>query len=781
MKCKHCQLDFKQDQMIYNDGKYFCCKGCQSVFEILHSNGLDEFYDKLGKQTLNPVNINHNKNTFEQYINTTKEGFSEIYLLIEEIHCAACVWLNEKILIKTDGVIEVDINSVSHKARIVFDEKSISLAQIIQNIENIGYKASVYNPTKYDKKATRVKRDFYAKLIVAIACVMNIMWISVAKYAGFFSGMQGEIKDILHFAEFILCSPVLFYTGSVFYKNAYYAFKTKNINMDVLVISGASLAYIYSLWAMFSRLGEVYFDSVAMIVCFVFIGRYLEVISKKRALDTLDHLKSFLSSKVRIHRAGISEEIDVLDVKIGDILEIKEGDKVLIDGECISGNASLDVSSLSGESLPVDVQNGDVIYSASLVLSGNALYKVNALYKDSKLARIISLLENSSSKKAKIEKMVSKISSYFSPIILTCALFCFLYVLFVLRLDFEEAMVRMVSVLIIACPCALALATPVSSLVAISTALKEKILFKEAEIVEDLSKCDVAVFDKTGVLTKAKLEVKNHHLDESINMDELISFLHLTNHPVAKSILSFLSCKKYQKCNFAKVENFQAKGYKAMLEKDEFIGGNERFLKENGIFLKDFKTTHFIFAKNKKIMAFFELEDTIRENCKDVLKFLKDQNMQIFMLTGDNEYSAKKIASELNITNYKSCCMPEDKMKEVIKLSQKHSVLMIGDGINDTLALSHAGVGIALKEGSDLAVESSDVILLKNDLLSLKKAILIAKKSYKIIKQNLFFSLLYNATTIPLAFFGLINPLIAAISMSFSSIIVVLNSLRIRK
>ncbi|VEH93568.1 heavy metal translocating P-type ATPase [Campylobacter insulaenigrae] len=766
--------------MIEKNGNYFCCNGCQSVYEILHDSGLEEFYDKLGNQTLNPVEFKYEYKDYQKYITKTKDGLSEIFLLIEDIHCAACVWLNEKILIKSDGVVEVDINSITHKARIVFDENIISLVKIIQNIECIGYKANIYSPTKFEKRAMQTKREFYAKLIVAVACVMNIMWISVAKYAGFFSGMEKETKDILHFAEFLLCTPVIFYTGSIFYKNAYYALKFKNVNMDTLVISGASLAYIYSVWAMFSRSAQVYFDSVAMIMCFVFVGKYLELLSKKRAFDALDHLRSFLSTQIRVLKDDKFQNCDVENVNIGDIIEVKEGDRILIDGVCISGNASLDISSLSGESLPKDVCKDDEIYSASLVLSGSILYECKTLYKDSKLAKIISLLENSSAKKAKIEKIVGQISKYFSPIILSFALVCFLYTFFILNIGFEEAMVRMVSVLIIACPCALALATPVSSLVAISTALKEKILFKEAGVVEDLSKCNIAVFDKTGVLTKAKLEVINSFYDDKLNKNELINFLYLTNHPVAKSILDFLKNDNYQRIEFEKVQNIQAKGYKAYFNQDEFIGGNEKFLQENDIKVQPFNCTHFIFAKNGNILATFELENNIRNDAKELMKFLKEQNLQIYMLTGDNEFAAKKVASILDIQQFQHSCMPEDKLKYILDMNLKNKVLMVGDGVNDTLALSHAAVGVALKEGSALALENSDIILLKNDLQSLKKSMVIAKKTYKIIKQNLAFSLCYNACTIPLAFLGLINPLIAALSMSFSSLVVILNALRIK-
>lgn len=334
MKCEHCRLDYQKSQMIEAKGKFFCCRGCLSVWEILHESGLDEFYERLGNNALKPVSLEFSNKNYDEFITKTKEGFSEIYLMIHGIECSACVWLNERVLTKQEGILELDINHLSHKARIVFDEQSVSLAQILNLIESIGYKASAYDPSKNSKKADLIKREFYSKLIVAIACVMNIMWIAVAKYAGFFSGMDRDIKDILNFAEFILCSPVLFYTGSNFYKSAFKALKMRSLNMDSLVISGASLAYGYSLWAMFFRVGEVYFDSVAMIICFVFIGKYLEMFSKKRALDTVDGLNDFLQNEVLVFNGKDFEPKDVQKVNIGDRILLKSGDKILIDGIC---------------------------------------------------------------------------------------------------------------------------------------------------------------------------------------------------------------------------------------------------------------------------------------------------------------------------------------------------------------------------------------------------------------------------------------------------------------
>ncbi|EAM0684811.1 heavy metal translocating P-type ATPase [Campylobacter jejuni] len=783
MKCEHCKLDYKQAQMIEYKGKIFCCKGCESVWEILHESGLDEFYEKLGNQTLSPVNFQNEMKNYDEFITKTKEGFSEIYLMIHGIECAACVWLNEKILTKQEGILELDINHLNHKARIVFDEQSISLVQILRLIESIGYKASAYDASKASKKADLLKREFYSKLVVAIACVMNIMWIAVAKYAGFFSGMDKDTKDILNFAEFILCSPVLFYTGSHFYKSAFKTLNMHSLNMDVLVISGASLAYVYSLWAMFFRVGEVYFDSVAMIICFVFIGKYLEMFSKKRALDTIDGLNDFLQNEVLVFNGKEFVSKEVQKVCLGDRILLKTGDKILIDGICKSGEMSVDTSSLNGENTPKLIQKEDEIFSACIVLDGSVEYEATKLYKDSKLSQIIQLLELASSKKAKLESLVNSLLAYFSRTVLLIAFICFAFWFFYKEESFEISLVNAIAVLIIACPCALALATPVSNLVALGRALKKHILFKSSSVIEDLSKCDCVVFDKTGILTKIELELKEVFLDKALDLNELYNFVKLSKHPISQNIVLYLKQKGAKDLNldFKKLSSIQAKGLSAELNEGLLLGGSSKFLQEKGIVAKEFDNTHFIFAKEGKILAFFEFDSVLREGAKELIAYLKKEKKELMILSGDHQKAVEKIAKKLEIQNYQASCLPEDKMKTIENLSKNYKVLFVGDGVNDALALKYASVSMTLREGSDLAIESSDVLLLKNDLLSLKKAIKLSKNTFKIIKQNLAFSLFYNACTIPLAFLGMINPLFAAISMSFSSIIVVLNALRIKE
>ena len=818
--------------MLVSGGKHFCCKGCQAVYELIQSKELGDFYERLGKNTLSPLNFdlnsakglnlnensalhsrenlnlsinsnlnstktpnsnensalnpaqNLNFNSFETFVRKNEEGFGELNLIINGIHCSACVWLNEKILISEEGVLEASVNPITRKARVVFDTESIKAWQIVALIHAIGYTASAYDPLKAEQKAVATKREFYSKLVVGVGCVMNVMWIAVAKYAGLFSGISAEAKDILNFAEFILASPVLFYTGFEFYKGAYYALKNRQVSMDFLVIFGSSLAYIYSVWAMFSRAGEVYFDSVAMIICFVFVGKYLEILTKKQATDTMDSLNDFLRGEILVYDGEKFAPKEPYAVRVGDRILLKAGDKVLIDGICESGEASIDSSSLSGENEPLLINAGKCVNSACVVLDGSIIYKASKPYKDSKLSQIISLLELSQSKKPKIQALAERVAVYFSRTVLFLAFLCFGFWLFVRQSSAELALINAISVLIISCPCALALATPVSNLRALFEALKLRVLFKSASKIEDLAKCNYAVFDKTGVLTSANLTVSRHFLDKNLNLNELFSFISLSNHPVSASIKAFLQdkiAKNTKQFDFSKITELRAKGLAAFCGGLEFIGGKVEFLKERGIEVAEgFENTHFIFAKDGQILAFFEFQSELRSGASELISYLQDLKIPIKMLTGDNEKAAQKIASKLGIKDFVASCLPETKMQIVENLSKKHRVLMVGDGINDILALKNAAVAVSLKEGADLAAQNSDLILLKNDLKALKKAIMLSKKSLVVIKQNIAFSLCYNALTIPLAFAGLINPLIAAASMSASSLVVILNALRIR-
>jgi P-type Cu+ transporter len=803
INCSHCNLEFENEQMIHDaigdKELYFCCKGCQGVYHLLESEGLDSFYDKLGKNSLNPAtNIDANVEKFDldsfetRFIKTTPNGFKQIDLIIDGIHCAACVWLNEKILFNTDGIIEANINFSNYKARIIWDDSKIKLSQIILKIRSIGYDAYPYDANISDEKASKSKRDYFMRIIVAVFGSMNIMMLGVAKYSGFFTGMETDVKNMVHFAEFILTTPVLFYSGWVFFRGGYYGLKNKIINMDFLVASGATLTYFYSMYILFGGVGESYFDSVTMIITFVLVGKYLEVIGKKSAIDTIDKIKSSLPLDAIIIENGVKKSVSVDELKVGDIIELKTGEIAPVDGMVISGNASFDESSITGESMPVYKSINDPIYSGTINTNSLIRYEVQKDFSNSTISSFVTLIEDSLTSKSDIEKKANEISKSFSATILTLAFLTFLgWFFFTPELfyateagRFETAFIVMISVIVIACPCALSLATPIASLVGISELARHKLVFKESKFLETMAKANVLVLDKTGTITQGKLKVTKSSVDK-IDINLLYSMVSSSNHLVSSAIKSYME-ENYENLKCYDLKDYQtidAKGMFATYDDIELIGGNSAMLNDYSIETpqnEDF--TVFYFAINNLLVATFYLQDLLKNDALASFESLKKFNLEIIMLTGDNEKVAKNIAQSVGISNYHANLTPVQKGEFITNLkNQGKIVVMAGDGVNDALALSKSDIAIAMGNGADISIATSDVVILDDSLRGLVKCFEISHKTYKLIKQNLTISLVYNAITIPIAMAGYVIPLVAALSMSLSSLLVVGNSLRIKR
>ena len=806
IKCDHCHLTYSSDIMIKEDKLYFCCKGCQGVYHLLKDEKLDSFYDKLANKTISPPlqnkeDIKHfdTKNYQDTFVSKTKEGFYQIDLIIEGIHCAACIWLNEKILFSTIGVIEANINFSNNKARIIWNDEKIKLSQIISKIRSIGYNAYAYDASIVNLQAIKSKREYFIKMMVAVFVSLNMMMLGVAKYTGFFTGISADIRHYIHIGEFILATPVLFYSGFIFYKGAYYGLKNRILNMDFLVSSGATLTYIYSLFILFGAKGESYFDSVAMIITFVLVGKYLEVIGKKTALDTLDKIKSSIPLEATVIKNNKKIQTILNNINVGDIIELTSGDKVCLDGVIISGQSSFDESSLSGEVNAVYKQINDTVLSSTINNEGLIRYKVTKTYDKSTLNSIVTLLEDSLNSKPPIQYKANEISKNFTVSILLLSIATFLIWYFLglnLGFDyagassFEKSFIVSISVIIIACPCALALATPIASLIGISQLAKKDLLFKEAKFIETLAKTDTLVLDKTGTLTKGKLSIKRFNIrDHNIHkLNLLYSLLTSSKHPISTSIKEFLNQKySLENKNIYDIKTIQAKGLQAKYKNIDgkifnILGGNSALLKQNHInFTFETTSSVYIFVINNKVIATFELEDEIKEGANSFIEQIKKYNIDIIMLTGDNKKVAKKVANKIGINKYVAELDPMQKASYIKELKKDAKiVVMVGDGINDSIALANADLAVAMGNASDISISVSDLIVLNNSLKSLKYAFIISRKTYKLIKQNLAISLVYNAITIPLAMAGLVIPLVAALSMSLSSLLVVANSIRIK-
>ncbi len=798
VKCTHCHLEFDEKVMIKEPEekdnfskeslasptaiRYFCCNGCQGVYHLLSDDGLDSFYEKVGNNTLDkPLAVGEDSSNFDmesfaqRYIKPTKDGFSRVDLIIEGIHCAACIWLNEKVLDDTDGILEASINFTNNKAKIIWDEDTIKLSEIINKIRSIGYNAYPYDKSENEKKATANKRDYFLRMSIAIFASMNIMMIDVAKYTGFFTGMKAEVLDMIHFAEFLFATPVLFYSGWIFYRGAYFGLKNKLLNMDFLVASGATLTYIYSLFVLFGGAGHSYFDSVAMIITFVLVGKYLEVLGKKGAVDAMDSIKANIPLEATIIVDGGKKVVSLDEINIGDIIEVKNGEQASVDGEVMTGKTTFDESSLTGESKPILKEIGCKIYSGTINTDQVIRYTALKNYANSTLNNIVELLEDSLSSKPKIEDTTNDLSKYFSIVILAIAIASFSGWYFY-NGEFEKSLIIAISVIVIACPCALALATPIASLIGVSWLAREGLLFKEAKFIEVFANATTVVLDKTGTITNGKLKVINQELnlkDEELNL--LYSLVDSSTHPVSVSVKKYLE-KNYNPIHLdlENIEQLPAVGLKAKYQDKIIFGGRL----DSDV---DCENTVYNFMIDDKTITVLELVDTIRDDAKQTINYLKSQGLKVIMCSGDNKKIVEKIALEVGIEEYKYRMSPIDKANFINELKENGNiVVMAGDGINDALALSRADISIAMGNGADVAIAISDVVILNDNLSGLEKSIYISKRTFNFIKQNLAISLIYNIITVPIAVMGYVIPLVAALSMSLSSLLVVGNSARIR-
>ena len=801
VKCTHCQLEFDETVMIREENNpdvYFCCNGCQGVYHLLKDDGLDSFYEKMGNSSIAPpLQVESDSSSFDmesfrqRYIKTTEEGFSSVDLVIEGIHCAACIWLNEKVLADKEGIVEASINFTNNKAKIIWDEETIALSKVIDTIRSIGYNAYPYDRSKEDIKATKNKKDYFMRMAIAVFASMNIMMIDVAKYAGFFTGMKEETLHLVHVAEFIFSTPVLFYSGWIFFKGAYFGLKNRIVNMDLLVSAGATLTYIYSLYVLFGGAGHSYFDSVAMIITFVLVGKYLEVIGKKNAVDTMDKIRSQVPHEATIVKDGIKTVVPLDKIEVGDILEVKTGEKATVDGVLIGSSndfiGTFDESSLSGESLPVEKRAGDSVYSGTINSGQVVRYTATKNYANSTLNSMVTLLEDALASKPQIEDTTNELSKYFSITILLLAVATFAGWYFY-NGDFENALIIAISVIVIACPCALALATPIASLIGISWAAEKGLLFKEAKFIETFSKADTIILDKTGTITEGKLTVKR--VIGEISTEQLPLLYALSDsstHPVSQAIKNHLESEAFAPnrtiIELENIEQVQGKGLKAKYKDMMLLGGNSELLKENQIESNlESDYTLYNFAIDGKIIASFELEDGIKEGAKELIVYLNSIDVEPIMATGDHNRVAQRVADEVGIKSYQSSLSPTDKANYISKLKKKGKrVVMVGDGINDALALSKADVAIAMGNGADVALAVSDVVILNNSLKAIEESFMISRRTFQFIKQNLGLSLVYNILTIPIAMAGYVIPLVAALSMSLSSLMVVGNSMRIKR
>ncbi len=803
-KCLHCQQEITNQ----NTEHSFCSSKCEHIYNFLKNQNLDSFYIKRSQHKSSKIGNTPtsqiDSKTFdseafrEEFITTTKDGYHKCTFYIEGISCFACVWLNENALLKQDGIIEADINTTYNTANITYDESIIKPSTIVDTIRAIGYEAYAYTNDVAIQAIQEQKQDYLSKLWVAFFGVFNVMMIDVAKYSGLLSFMDEGSKFAMHMGEFVLASLVIFYSGATFAKKAYAGLKNRVVNMEFLVYLGAMLSYIYSLWVMFGvgeRLyfdnfiskynNETYFDSCIMIIAFVLLGRYLELLAKQKSSKLLSNIAS-MPAMVNVQKDNnhIAPTLPRL-IREGDLISIEPNERLVIDGVITKGGGYFDASVVNGESKGVLKKVGDRVVSGYTLINiddsehKTIVYKATTTAKNSFLGKLSCLLQDKDILKHHYEDMVAIVASYFTITILLLALCAFLFWGYFDNL--HTALIIAISVIVISCPCSLALAIPISSIVALNSLVGSNIICKKTSVLDKLSKSKYFVFDKTNTLTNGDFKVISCDIDKKY-MPFIYALCSKSNHVISQAVVRYieLNYPNIDQKSIASFEQIASRGISAKIDSKEFVLGNKEYLKTCNIRCSEINTNASLcyIGVDGAYIGHFKLADHLKNEAIEVINKLKQRDVKCIILSGDNQKATKNIADILNI-EYKANMSVEDK-QAFIKAKRKDAqvVTMVGDGLNDVLALNESDISVSFASSENMTVQSSEILLNNTNLSNIISLIDISQIYTKTIKQNLALSFGYNLTLIPVALMGYIVPVVAAICMSISSLLVVLNSIR---
>jgi len=720
-------------------------------------------------------------------------------LKISGMTCAACAAKIEKKLSKQEGVENANVNLLAEKATFDYDDKKVKIKDIIKVVEDLGYgavKEEDTNPDtdkeKREKEIKRLKIELIISVILSLPLILAMLTM-----------MMGVNVELLYnpYFQLIVATPVQFIIGFRFYKGAYYAIKSKSPNMDVLVVMGTSAAYLYSVYNMlYQEVGhgmmkDLYFEASSIIITLILLGKYLEAIAKGKTSEAIKKLMGLQAKTARVIRDGTEQDILIEDVVVGDIIVVRPGEKIPVDGKIIEGNSSVDESMITGESMPTGKKVGDIVIGATINKYGTFKFETTKIGRETMLAQIIKMVEDAQGSKAPIQKIADKVSGIFVPIVLLVALATFLIWYFIVG-NFTMGLVSAVAVLVIACPCALGLATPTAIMVGTGKGAENGILIKGGEHLETAYKLNAIVLDKTGTITKGEPEVTDIVKLGVLDENEILMLASVaekkSEHPLGVAIYEKGKKDLGDILDPDKFEAVPGKGIIAEINGKTISIGTRKLMLQSNINvdsvqqkLIDLETegkTAMLLSVDNKLEGIIAVADTLKENSKEAIEQLKKMGIEVFMITGDNKTTAAAIASQVNIQNVLAEVLPENKADEVEKLKSQGKVVgMVGDGINDAPALATADIGMAIGTGTDVAIEAADITLMRGDLKSIVTAIKLSRKTMDKIKQNLFWAFIYNIIGIPFAAFGGLNPIIAGAAMAFSSVSVVTNSLSLKR
>ncbi len=805
LRCDHCLLDIPESKAIIDEingqRRVFCCRGCQGIYRLLSDENLLEFYEKRSKDWIKgppPEEEVHDVSAFKKDI-IKNDGIAELDIAIDGIRCASCIWLIERFLEKMDGIEYVRINYATHRGRIRWREDRTDIEEIIKRIRSIGYIPRPFTMRSYVEALREAKRDLLIRFGTASFFSMQLMMYSIALYAGYFQGIEEMTKLILQIIALLLATPVIFYSGMPFLKGAISGLKRLNFNMDVLITLGAVSAYIYSVFQIPAG-GEVYFDTSAMIVTLILLGRYIETGARGKASDVITRLISLAPVEARrVKGEQVVESVPIGSLKEGDMVEVRPGERIPIDGVVIEGSSEVDESMLTGESRPVFKRPGNEVFCGTQNLYGSIIFRVLRTVEDTVLSRIIKTVEDIQSTKPPVQALADRVVGIFVPSILILSIVTGIG-WFIYRGSLTPAVMNSISVLVIACPCALGLATPLAILAGTGLLASKGIVIKKIEAIERLKEIDTVILDKTGTLTEGKAEIVSFKSfgitgDEALRLAS--SLEKHSEHTIGKAIIDYAGDIMHYDVNDFKAT--PGRGVKGRVNGRSVILGNRSFVESEGVDVEDILppglpswisshegsgNTVVYLSVDGELKGIFVLSDKPRKEAQEAVRMLQKGGYRVGIITGDNYPSALAVAMSTGVPEKEVLAGKDPLQKaEAIRAIQKDNrhVIMVGDGINDAPALSRADVGVSMGRATDIAIESSDIVLMRNDLRLISEGIRLSKKIYSIIRQNLFWAFIYNSIAIPFAVTGMLHPIIAAISMTFSSLSVVGNSMRLRK
>lgn len=789
MNCLHCGLPVARTE------DRFCCSACALVYEAITGAGLGAYYERRDDAPQRPPTAPEargyayfNEPAVQQRYAQERDGVLEAACMLDGMHCAACCWLVERAVSDLPGVVEARVNFATSRLRVRWSADRTGMGDVMQRVATFGYRATPYDPSAQEATRTRASNAMLLRMAVAGFCAGNIMLIAAALYAGYFSGIEDEFRDFFHYVSLALVLPVVLYAAQPFLRGAWGALRHRSVTMDVPISIGILVSFAYSVWATLARRPDVYFDTVANFTFVLLVGRLLEAAARGRVASTVERLLA-LGARTALRVAdGVRTEVAVEELVPGDVVEVLPGMKIPVDGQVIEGQAFVDESMLSGESVPVARRVGSAVSGATVSLDGVLRVRAERTGSQTALAQISRLVEDAQSRRAPMQRLADRAASVF--VVVTIALACLTAALW-WGAGAQRALMVAVSVLIITCPCALGLATPMAVAATAARAASRGILFRGGDVMEALTTVDEVFLDKTGTLTEGRFALRRTLLADGLAEEAALRVAaaveRFSSHPLARALVEAGPAGTLPA---ESVEHAPGRGVAATVAGARVILGTLAFLRERGceanaalhdaaLHCEADGCTLVWMARDGRVVAAFALADRLRAEAQAIVRALQARGLRVALLSGDRPGVVAAVARGVGVTEWHAEMHPEAKQRLVTERQNAgRRVAMVGDGVNDAPALTAATVGVAVSNGSDVSTDAADVVLLRPGLDPLLEAVRLAAGLVRTVRDNMTISALYNLLAIPSAMAGFVAPVVAAFAMPISSLLVVFNSLR---